>query len=175
MKVCGQLHASDAYYRENALPLTPVPNGQEIGWGPEQVWMLLRRQISCPCRKQNPLLRRPAPCPTLYRLDYPSSTKLLTNTKCFLLVVAWFERTELASRVCFLVDRTPSGPSPSAAPLNWLAISNHTSMLCLPSPGIRITARAKNKKFCEELEILSFKCFNQYGGANRNYKLINIQ
>jgi hypothetical protein len=32
----------------------PVPTGQDPEWASDAVWTLWKKQISCPCREQNP-------------------------------------------------------------------------------------------------------------------------
>lgn len=126
----------------------PPPPMKKLGGAQTRLGVTERRKICYPCRKRNPLLGRPAPTPEAI------TTRLSALHKTVLSVAAWSQMTELASRVCFLADRTPSGSFLSAAPLNWLAISNYTSMLRLSSQETWITARAKNKKFSQELAII---------------------
>jgi hypothetical protein len=68
MEASFQLHASISIPPRKERP---VPIGKKAGWASKPVWMLWRREISCPYRELN--LGRPALNPSIYLLSYPFS------------------------------------------------------------------------------------------------------
>jgi hypothetical protein len=68
MEVSGQLHKTTALPPRES---PPVPVEYDVGWVPESVWTVWKREKSCPCRESNP--GRPASGQLLYRLSCPDS------------------------------------------------------------------------------------------------------